>query len=245
MSASTELTKTDAHEDFDAVESSVDETDYERILRSQLAERQKTVSALKNTIAAQALEIKRLREAETALFARCAREAAAAEQIWEELERARATVAERQKDWNESKIEGHALQEKSSQLERQNNRLAEYAESLNRDKRAVRLLARQLAEEIRAGQAIHPLNDYLALTEFELAKIELQLKKTPTAAPERTRLEESLTELIAQRDFLKPIIEASRNEAEKQAAALAKIIQNEALAPTPPVPPKAPSASTT
>jgi hypothetical protein len=218
-----------------------DEAAYSPMIETQLAENQRTIATLRRTAASQALELKRLRESETALSKRCQQESESTERLWAELEKARSTIESRQQEWAQSKREAEAFLEKSTKLDRQKKRLEEYAEALNRDKQAVRSLARQLMDEVQAGQASHPLTDYLALTEYELSRVEIQLKKTPTIAADRAKLEQCLTEMIQQRDFLKSVISASREHAEKQAAALLKIFTNAQLAPTPPAPPPAPA----
>jgi predicted RNase H-like nuclease (RuvC/YqgF family) len=138
----------------------------------------------------------------------------------------------------ESLLNQQALQQKLSEISSQEERLRNYAQALSQEKHCVRQFARQLAEQIEMARNLPPLKDYLSLTEFELSKLELQLKKTPTSSPARPELEQGLSQLIQQRDFLRSVIDASRADIERQAAVIIKIAKEETLVPCPPLPPK-------
>jgi hypothetical protein len=130
-----------------------------------------------------------------------------------------------------------ALQKRSLQFEKHEERLRGYVGNLNSQKLEVKKLATQLVEDLEAARTMHPLKDYLSFTEFELSKTELQLKKTPTSSQDRTKLESYLTQLIEQRDFLKSVIEESHKKLQEQTTAILKICHDPSLAPVPPPPP--------
>ena len=134
-------------------------------------------------------------------------------------------------------IEEKTLEKKSIQLERQEEQLRVYATSLSTTRNSVKEFSKELVQDIQATRSIHPLKDYLSLTEFELAKVELQLKKTPTASTERPKLESCLEQLLEQRNFLRSTIETSQKENEQRAALIHKIADGQKLPYVPPPPP--------
>jgi hypothetical protein len=138
-----------------------------------------------------------------------------------------------------STVDERTLQRQAVQLERQEERLRVYAESLTAEKAEIRAIATQLTEQLRTARGANPLKDYLTVTEFEISKVELQLKKTPMASSDRPALEGCLENLVVQRDFLRSVVEASRRQLDQQAEALMSITRDEALQAVPPPPPKA------
>ncbi len=127
--------------------------------------------------------------------------------------------------------------ELSTQVGMRENHLRIYANNLNKEKTDVQKIGKQLAQEIRLLSATHPLKDYLAATEFELSKIELQLKTTPTLSADRVKLEECVAQLIEQRDFLKTVLAGSQKQFDRQASGLEKMLSRGLLTPVPPPPP--------
>ena len=136
-----------------------------------------------------------------------------------------------------NKIEEKALERKAVQLERQEEQLRVYATSLSNTRNEVKEFSKELVSDIEATRTLHPLNDYLALTEFELSKIELQLKKTPTVSSDRPKLETCLEQLMTQRNFLRSTIDSSHKENEKRASIILKIAESSNLPYIPPPPP--------
>lgn len=126
----------------------------------------------------------------------------------------------------------------NQQLENRELQLRRYATALTKEKTEALRFSKQIADEIKAAQATHPLKDYLKLTEFELSKIEVQLKKTPMLSPDRSKLETALSQLIDQREFLKTVLGSTQRQLEKQAMEFMKLIQSGRLAPVPPPPPR-------
>ncbi|MBS1963536.1 MAG: hypothetical protein JST04_15075 [Bdellovibrionales bacterium] len=126
--------------------------------------------------------------------------------------------------------------ERAERIDEQSERLRRYAEALNREKEWIRATAAQMEEEIRGAAAMHPLNDYFLLTEKEVTRTEIELKRTPASSPTRAKLEEVFAQLVAQREFLRTVMEASATEAEARADRLAKIRADSRSAPVPPHP---------
>lgn len=129
------------------------------------------------------------------------------------------------------------LESLASQLKNRESQLRHYAANIAKEKNDIIQCARQLADEIHSARTLNPLQDYLALTEFELSKTELQLKKTPTISLERTRLESVLTQLHEQREFLKKTIMKSKIQLDDQAANLLRITRAQKAGTIPPLPP--------
>lgn len=141
---------------------------------------------------------------------------------------------------NDQKVKGERaeLERLSAQLQQREFQLRTYAASVSEEKSEVLRRARLLADEIRAATTLAPLKDYLALTEFELGKVEILLRKTPVISIERPRLEANFNQMIEQRDFLKTAIANSQRQLDHQAMQLMKIARPEKLSPIPPMPPR-------
>jgi chromosome segregation ATPase len=166
-----------------------------------------------------------------------------------QLETARAVnehlKSERDQARQAAEVRDHRAEDERAELERLNAalqqreyQLRQYAASVSDEKSEVLRRAKHLADEIRAASTLAPLKDYLALTEFELSKVEMQLRKTPVISIERPRLEASFNQMIEQRDFLKGAIANSQAQLDRQAAQLMKIAKPEKLSPIPPMPPR-------
>jgi chromosome segregation ATPase len=149
---------------------------------------------------------------------------------------------ERMTEFMRVKAELARSSELSTQLGIRGNQLRIYSNNLNKEKTDIEKMGKQLVQEIRLLSATHPLKDYLAATEFELSKIELQLKTTPTLSADRIKLEECLLQLIEQRDFLKTVLAGAQKQFERQANGLEKLLSRDVLSPVPPPPPTRRSA---
>ncbi len=134
---------------------------------------------------------------------------------------------------------------KSTQLNRQEEKLRRYSITLNQSKIQLKELSIQLAKEIENAQTLHPLKDYLSITEFELSNLEAQLIKTPTSSPERPTLESYATQMIDQRNFLRSLLDNSEKQLQLQASTLEKITHPEKLVSCPPPPPFSKKISST
>jgi len=127
--------------------------------------------------------------------------------------------------------------EHGARLELRENQLRVYSSALSKEKSEMQKIAKNLVKEIRMLSATHPLRDYVAATEFELSKIEIQLKKTPTVSAERAQYEDYLTKLVEQRDFLKGVLGSSQRQYETQVSELERLVSGSLLSPVPPPPP--------
>ncbi len=119
--------------------------------------------------------------------------------------------------------ETHRIRSESAKLRATEAKLKDLALHLETEKTEVRKFSKILTEELDSAMAVHPLQDYLEMTRFELSKLELQLKKTPFTHPERPKLETALTSLVEQRDFLDSLILNSRRQLLEHAAAVTRI----------------------
>lgn len=144
-------------------------------------------------------------------------------------------IARERAEEAEEKEANHVLRE---QLQKRERRLRIYSENVRHQQVQLRQIADELNAEINSGRSLHPLKDYLELTEFELHKHELQLMKTPTLSEDRSKLEAAVTQLIEQRDFLKTVITSSEKEFSERRRLLTSISMNEKDLITPPPPPR-------
>ncbi len=154
----------------------------------------------------------------------------AIEQLKVETTKARQTAQIKE---NHSDIEQMKLQ-----LQQREMQLRQYAANVSEEKAEVQTRAKHLADEIRAASSLAPLRDYLSVTEFELKKLETQLRTTPAISIDRPRIEASFKQMVDQREFLKSAIASSEAQLEAQAAQLLKIARPEKLSPVPPPPPR-------
>ena len=91
------------------------------------------------------------------------------------------------KENEELRAEQAEYADANSRLRLQENQLRHFASSLGKEKTEIAKLGETLLGELRLLSKTHPLKDYLSATEFEISKVSLQLKTTPTLAPERLR----------------------------------------------------------
>jgi chromosome segregation ATPase len=136
-----------------------------------------------------------------------------------------------------AKAERERLETWSTQLTVRESQLRNYSTALTKEKSEVLQFSKQIAAEIEMISRTHPLRDYLKVTEFELSKVEVQLKTMPTLAPERKRLEAAINQLVEQREFLRSILAGAEKHFEQQVKNLEKLHQVAKMAPVPPPPP--------
>lgn len=131
-----------------------------------------------------------------------------------------------------------ANETRSTEIAQREEQLRQYANFVTDQKAELVRQTRKLAEEIEMTGRMHPLRDYLELTEFELSKTEVQLKVTPTLSMDRARLEAQIVQLTEQRQFLRSVIEAASQRLSEQAAGILALVNSPSLGATPPIPPK-------
>jgi len=68
-----------------------------------------------------------------------------------------------------------------------------------------------LSKEIKQGVSLNPLQDLLKVTQYELDKKELELKKMPSSSPVRSKLEAHLDDLFKQKKYLSDLIADTTN----------------------------------
>ncbi len=115
--------------------------------------------------------------------------------------------------------------------------LRQYASSVTDQKTELIRQTKVLAEEIQMAAKMHPLKDYLQLTDFELSRAEVQLKLTPTISSDRAKLESYVKQMVEQRDFLRKVVQESEHKFADQANTILELIRSPKLAATPPPPP--------
>lgn len=138
-------------------------------------------------------------------------------------------------------VEMKEIQDTRQKLEKREAQLQSYAMILAKEKETLAKNADHLAAELRNAQALHPLRDYLELTERELMRLDIQLKKTPVASPDRAQLEAFVDQLIEQKKFLETVIEASHQSLVEQAGTLKGMtaVENTKTTGVPSLPPRA------
>lgn len=163
------------------------------------------------------------------------------QKLEEELEFLRKSAEGRQNDLRQMSLliqdKNDDQQKRLQQIQRKEERLARYAKSLSTWRLQTKALCAELIQEVQTARNLHPLKDYLLLTEAEIGKVELRLLKASSGSPERIELEKCAGELFEQRDFLRTTIENSLKQIESQAQTLARIFESDHLTSLPPLPP--------
>jgi hypothetical protein len=118
------------------------------------------------------------------------------------------------------------------------SQLNQYAELVNETKREVRLHAERLLAEIQLMKGMSPLTDFMQVTQREIVRVEMSLHKTPTLSADRARLEQTLEDLLKQREYLKNLIGQSHADFDSRIGRLQRLVGSDALGLTPPPPPR-------
>ncbi len=211
--------------------------------RGQTAEKMAEIERIKIGHREELSLVQRQHKEELSLVQRQQKE----EQNWqqsmqEQEERVQAQIRLVEEARDQLRMREEQVMSRESQLSSRESQLRSYADSLNRTKFEIREQAKRLGHEMQMAKAINPLGDYLELTENEILRVETQLKKTPTLASERPRLEACLTELIEQREFLRQNLQRAQREMDTKARKLAALANGDILTATPPPPPQKSSA---
>ncbi len=129
--------------------------------------------------------------------------------------------------------------EQKERLEIQESQLRGYAKLLSSIKADLVDSCQRFAQELRCAKSLHPLKDYLVLTEAEITRVENQLIMLPRGASGRPALEKTVKNLYDQRTFLQSLIEASQRELDAQAGLVAQLVdRNQLEIVVPPPPPR-------
>jgi chromosome segregation ATPase len=118
------------------------------------------------------------------------------------------------------------------------NGLRKYASDLNQRQARVLEAAMKLAGELRDSSQLNPLQDYLKVTEFELVRVETQLRKLSDSSAERPRLEQTYDKLAEQKKFLLDMLGRSRVSISEQALRVLQICEALRQEQAPPPPPE-------
>ncbi len=122
--------------------------------------------------------------------------------------------------------------------------LQSYVGTVNRERSQIVGIAKRLVEEIQSAATLHPLKDYLSITEQEIMKLENQIIQTPTISIDRRRLEICLNQMREQKRTLMTMIETSTADLQRRATWLKKVIGNDVTGgQMPPPPPRAGAAA--
>ncbi len=130
------------------------------------------------------------------------------------------------------------IAEREQALDLREQQFSHYVQLVNHAQEELRSAVSRLDQEMQLSINLNPLKDFIKITEREIDRIDLQLKKTPTISPERIRLETYMDELFEQRVFLKDNIRKINQEADKRRSQLAEIYKSTSLSAVPPMPPK-------
>lgn len=123
------------------------------------------------------------------------------------------------------------------ELLKKESRLEGYARRLRSGQALVRETLNEALVELETAFQMNPTSDLLKITEYELGRVEIEMKKTPTSSPSRRVLEENFEDLIQQRNFLRNIREVGEKETQTKLARLQEILSDERLDDIPPPPP--------
>ena len=123
------------------------------------------------------------------------------------------------------------------ELLKKESRLEGYARRLRSGQALVRETLQEALVELETAFQMNPTSDLLKITEYELGRVEIEMKKTPTSSPSRRVLEENFEDLIQQRNFLRNIREVGEKETQIKMARLQEILSDERLDDIPPPPP--------
>ena len=138
---------------------------------------------------------------------------------------------------SKEQVEKFDFESKLATIAKQENRLKNYANSLNKMNLKLVQACAQLAREIQSAKTLHPLRDYLKLTEREIIELEGILKVTPLQASERESQKLAMKQLLEQREFLTQLIRASEEELKQQATVVEQIARQSSRSTAPPPPP--------
>ena len=116
-------------------------------------------------------------------------------------------------------------------------KIEKYSEALRNCQTGVKSLMQGLESDLLMAVNLNPASNLLKMTEFELEKTEIELKKTPTSSTDRKMKEQIFDELIQQRNFLRSVIQSSQSELKAKIQILKEAMNDPVLQDLPPMPP--------
>lgn len=145
------------------------------------------------------------------------------------------TQARENEALNDSREAALAAHEKHIQLREM--QLTQYTHAITEHKAEILLRAKLLADEVASFSKMHPLKDYLRMTEFELSRAEIQLKSTPSLSVDRQKYQKIFENLMEQKMFLTKVIAETESKLASQSQQLLELIRNPKISSSPSLPP--------
>lgn len=112
-------------------------------------------------------------------------------------------------------IENHQLRQQIESLlkskEKRDLQVRTYVQHVQNERDQIRAKYLALSREINEKISLHPLNDFLIMTESQIESLEVDLRKSAVTNPHRPRMEKNMEQLIAQRNQIRGLIEATKN----------------------------------
>ncbi len=115
--------------------------------------------------------------------------------------------------------------------------LKQYTQAITEQKAEFLRHAKILADEVSSFSKMHPLKDYLRMTEFELSRAEVQLKSTPALSVDRKKFEKLFENLLEQKKFLIKVIGETEAKLASQSQQLLDLVRSPKLNSSPALPP--------
>lgn len=167
------------------------------------------------------------------------------EETWnaerDELTELRVQLEKTKKDLTKAEAsisQDDQISEKALRLQTRERHLNFYSSTVNEKRAQIRNLLAGFVDELKAATAMSPLKSYLTITEREISKVEIDLSRLPLVASERPRFEDILVQLVRQRDAIRTMIEQAEVDYQKKIRRLIELMQSDALAALPPLPPQ-------
>ncbi|MGE5087187.1 MAG: hypothetical protein ACM3MG_12850 [Bacillota bacterium] len=121
-------------------------------------------------------------------------------------------------------------------FEEREKQLESYCSFINQEKAKQQKIIQELARQIHHAVTLHPLRDYLFVTEKELSRVEGELKKTPIISPHRSQLEKLVDQLIEQRDVIRDVLAKGEKNLSSHTEALDRLSRGGLSVAAPPPP---------
>lgn len=101
-----------------------------------------------------------------------------------------------------------------------------YLKFINQEKIEIENKLNQMQFEVQRISTLNPIKDILKVTEIEISKIELELKKLALAAPNRKLLEHKMDQLFIQKTQLEALINESHKKISEQQIKISQVKNN-------------------
>ena len=98
-----------------------------------------------------------------------------------------------------------------------------YLKYINQEKQEFECKLNQMHYEVQRLSSLNPIKDILKVTDMEISKLELELKKLALAAPNRKALEHKMDQLFSQKTQLVTLISESEKKISEQQIQISQI----------------------